>query len=98
MKKVLLVTGGLLLLGLIGYLFVYPYDYVVRFEARTFPGTINQTIKIWHDEVGLKGEPVVQEDLYHLEQTLAAGDSVLLIDWVIEPLTDTTSAVTARLL
>lgn len=96
MKKVLLVTGGLLLLGLIGYLFVYPYDYVVRFEARTFPGTINQTIKIWNKEVGLEGTSVLQEDLYHLQQTIAAGDSVLLVDWAIEPLTDTTSTVTAK--
>lgn len=97
MKKVLLGTGVLLLLVLIGYLFIYPYDYIVRFEARTFPGTINQTIKIWHDEVGVEGEPVVQEDLYHLQQIVRAGDSVYTYNWEIEPLTDTTSLVTVKI-
>lgn len=97
MKKVLLGTGVLLLLVLIGYLFVYPYDYIVRFEARTFPGTINQTIKIWNDEVGVEGEPVVQEDLYHLRQTVQAGDSVFRYHWTIEPLTDSTSEVTVKI-
>lgn len=96
MKKVLLGTGVLLLVALLGYLFVYPYDYIVRFEARTFPGTINQTIKIWNKEVGLAGEPVLQEDLYHLEQVVRAGDSVFDYQWVIEPLTDTTSTVTVK--
>ena len=97
MKKVLLGAGILLVLVLIGYLFIYPYDYIVRFEARTFPGTINQTIKIWNDEVGVEGEPVVQEDLYHLEQTVRAGDSVYAYRWDIEPLTDSTSRVTAKI-
>lgn len=97
MKKVLLGIGMLLLLVLIGYLFIYPYDYIVRFEAGTFPGTINQTIKIWNDEVGVEGEPVVQEDLYHLSQTLRAGDSVYLYHWDIEPLTDSTSLVTVKI-
>jgi len=97
MKKVLLGAGALLLLVLIGYLFVYPYDYIVRFEAGSFPGTINQTIKVWNDEVGVEGEPVKQEDLYHLEQVVQAGDSVHVYDWVIEPLTDSTSEVSVRI-
>ena len=97
MKKVLLGTGVLLLLVLIGYIFVYPYDYIVRFEARTFPGTINQTIKIWNDEVGVEGVPVKQEDLNHLEQQIQVGDSVHVYHWVIEPLTDSTSVVTAKI-
>ena len=97
MKKVLLSTGMLLLVALTGYLFVYPYDYIVRFEAGTFPGTINQTIKIWNDEVGIEGEPVVQENLYHLEQTVRVGDSVYAFHWEIEPLTDTTSLVTVKI-
>lgn len=96
MKKVLLGTGVLLLLVLIGYLFVYPYDYIVRFEARTFPGTVNQTIKIWNEEVGVTGEALIQQDLNHLEQTVSVGDSVHVYHWVIEPLTDSTSAVTVK--
>ncbi|WP_088339681.1 GyrI-like domain-containing protein [Robiginitalea sediminis] len=96
MKKPVKVLGGILLLALAGYLFVYPNDYIVRFEARTFPGPINQTIKIWHEEVGVADSPVTQEDLYHLEQLVQAGDSVHRYRWEIEPLTDSTSRVTVK--
>lgn len=84
---------GLLVL-LLGYLFIYPNDYIVRFEADTFPGTINQSIKLWNNVVGVQGSEVTQEDLYHLEQLVQAGDSVHRYRWEIEPITDSTSRVT----
>lgn len=84
---------GLLIL-LLGYMFIYPNDYIVRFEADTFPGTINQSIKLWNNVVGVEDSKVTQEDLYHLEQLVQAGDSVHRYRWEIEPITDTTSRVT----
>ena len=87
---------GLLVLTL-GYIFIYPYDYIVRFEAKTFPGAINQTIKLWHNEVGVEGTEVTQKDLYHLEQLVQVGDSVHQYTWNIDPLTDSTSRVTVRI-
>ncbi len=55
MKKTFVGIFIFLVLILAGYLFIYPYDYVVRFEANTFPGTINQSIKLWHKTVGVPG-------------------------------------------
>ena len=97
MKKTLVGILILLLSILIGYLFIYPYDYVVRFEAKTFPGTINQSIKLWHKAVGVQGTQVVQKDLRHLEQQVQVGDSVHEYHWKIEPLTDSTSRVSVRI-
>ena len=98
MKKISFgILIGLLIL-LLGYLFVYPYDYVIRFEANTFPGTINQSIKLWHkNKVGKNGTEVVQENLTHLEHQIQAGDSVHQYHWSIKPLTDSTSRVTVRI-
>ena len=93
MKKIVFGIGAGLLLLLLGYLFLYPNDYTVRFEADTFPGTINQSIKLWHNKMGVSGTEVTQEDLYHLEQQVQAGDSVHRYRWKIEPLTDSTSRV-----
>jgi effector-binding domain-containing protein len=82
---------------LLGYLFIYPYDYTVRFKANTFPGPINQYIKQWHKKAGVEGTEVTQEDLLHLESLVQAGDSVHRYHWSIEPLTDSTSRVTVRI-
>ncbi|MEJ2162350.1 MAG: GyrI-like domain-containing protein [Robiginitalea sp.] len=97
MRKTLVGIFIVLLLILAGYLFIYPYDYIVRFEAKTFPGTINQSVKFWHKTVGVAGTQVVQKDLNHLEQKVQIGDSVHLYRWDIEPLTDSTSRVSVRI-
>ncbi len=97
MKKTVFGILIVLLIALAGYLFVYPYDYIIRFEANTFPGTINQSIKLWNRTAGVPGSQVTQEDLYHLEQEVQAGDSVHLYSWEITPLTDSTSRVAVRI-
>lgn len=97
MKKIVLGIGALLILALAGYFFIYPYDYIVRFEAPTFPGTINQTVKIWNQEVGVSGIPVKQIDLTRLEQTVQAGDSVHKYLWELESISDTTTLVTVKI-
>ena len=96
MKKILIGTLAITGLALVGYLFIYPYDYIVRFKADTFPGTINQSIKLWHDTAGVVNTPVEQEDLYNLQQQVQVGDSVHLYNWSIEPLTDSTSRVVVK--
>ncbi|WP_445384003.1 AraC family transcriptional regulator [Robiginitalea sp. IMCC44478] len=96
MKKILIGTLAIAGLALVGYLFIYPYDYIVRFKADTFPGTINQSIKLWHDTAGVVNTPVEQEDLYNLQQQVQVGDSVHLYNWTIEPLTDSTSRVVVK--
>jgi effector-binding domain-containing protein len=97
MKKTLFGILIALAVLLSGYLFLYPYDYVVRFEADTFPGTINQSIKLWHRGAGVEGTEIIQDDLYHLEQMVRAGDSVHRYRWTIEPLTDSTSRITVKI-
>ncbi len=97
MKKVVFGFLIVLLIAFVGYFVIYPYDYVIRFEANTFPGTINQSIKLWNKTVGVPGSPVVQEDLYHLEQHVQAGDSIHIYNWEITPLTENTSKVTVRI-
>lgn len=77
---------------LIWNLFLKPYDYLVTFKARTFPGAINQTIKTWnYSQKGAKIEP--SDDLYTLKQTIPFSDSTFIYNWKIEPLNDSTSLV-----
>lgn len=97
MKKTVFGILIVLFIAFVGYFIIYPYDYVVRFEVNTFPGTINQSVKLWNKSAGVPGIPLVQEDLYHLEQHVQAGDSVHIYNWEITPLTENSSKVTVRI-
>jgi effector-binding domain-containing protein len=92
MKKIILVVVALVLAGLVWYLFIKPYDYLVTFNAKTVPGTINQSIKLWGTT--LKDSRLLsQEGFTHLEQNITFSDSTYLYQWDIIPLTDSTSKV-----
>lgn len=92
MKKIILVVVALVLSGLVWYLFIKPYDYLVSFNAKTVPGTINQSIKLWGTT--LKDSRLLsQEGFTHLEQNIIFSDSTYLYQWDIIPLTDSTSKV-----
>ena len=92
MKKIALWVGILVLAGLIWYLFIKPYDYRVRFEVKTSPGTVNQMIKIWNNVLEPKGI-IEQKSLSELEQTLQFNDSTHHYKWSISKLNDSTSLV-----
>ena len=92
MKKVIFVLMSLLIAGLVWYLFLKPYDYLVTFKAGTFPGTINQSIKLWNSTLN-DAQLIKQEGLTHLEQTIKFSDSTYSYQWDITPITDSTSKV-----
>ena len=93
MKKVVLILSSVLISGgLIWYLFIYPYDYVVTFEAKANTGTINQSVKLWNNS--LDHSQIRQgETLGELQQSLVFGDSLLTYDWEISPVNDSVSRV-----
>jgi effector-binding domain-containing protein len=91
-KKILSISGILLIGFLVWYLFLKPYDYLVSFTAKTFPGTINQTIKTWNTSI--KGASIKKSaDILHLDQAIPYADSTFLYQWEIKPITDSTSAI-----
>jgi effector-binding domain-containing protein len=93
MKKVVIAITGLLLLGLIWYLFFKPYDYTVRFKTKTFPGAINQTLKLWDQSLDTVRKVVENGSLLSLTQRLKFGDSTHTYHWKIQSLTDSTSKI-----
>ncbi len=46
-KKVSLTLAVILTVVLLWYFFIKPYDYLVRFQANTNVGTLNQVVKTW---------------------------------------------------
>ncbi len=92
MKKIALWLGIGIIAVLIWYFLIKPYDYLVRFEIKTYPGTVNQMIKIWNDAMENPGT-LEQTSLYELNQTLTFNDSTHIYHWQIRKLNDSTSRV-----
>lgn len=94
-KKLSWTILGVLILALVFYLFLYPADYKVTFEAKGLPGTINQSLKAWNNEVG--GDIISQDGFDYLEQTIKFNDSTHLYKWQFEAIDDSTSTVTVNI-
>ena len=84
--------GVLLLILLVWYLFLKPYDYSVSITSKTFPGTINQSIKLW----GKDNKNTVwlqQKDFLNIDQHFLFNDSIFHYKWRINPINDSTSNI-----
>lgn len=93
MKKKISLFILLIVFGtLIWYLFIKPYDYLVTIRANTFPGTVNQTIKLWSKIIDPYSK-ITQSELHNISQKLTINDSTYYYNWKIKPLTDSTSEV-----
>lgn len=94
-KKILWAVIVGLILALVFYLFLYPADYKVTFEAKGLPGTINQTLKAWNNEI--EGEIISQDGFNELEQTIKFNDSTHSYKWYFDVIDDSTSTVTVHI-
>ena len=92
LKKITSVLGIILLSFLVWYFFLKPYDYLVSFKAKTFPGTINQSVKSW--TFSLDGATMEKtSNILEFDQTIPYNDSTFLYQWSIKPIDDSTSMV-----
>ncbi|AOW21543.1 GyrI-like domain-containing protein [Urechidicola croceus] len=92
MRKVLIAIFLLIIGFLVWYIFIKPNDYIVTLKAKTNPGTINQSIKLWSDNIG--NSSIQQDDLYNLNQKIQFGDSIYNYNWNIKKTSDSTSKIT----
>ena len=92
MKKFGIIVGTVLVLALLWYLFLYPADYLVRMQSKTFPGTIVQTLKLW-DSTLPNAKITRKEDKLNITQELIFGDSIHEYQWQIIPVHDSLSKI-----
>lgn len=80
MKRILLMSCLVVLACLGYYLFFYPYDYKVSFKARTLPGDVIETLRIWNKS--LKGSEILQVDSFNtLKQSVKWSEKEYVFDW-----------------
>ena len=93
MKKFLWFFSAVIVLALAWYLFLKPSDYTIRFEVKTFPGAINQTIKLWDKTLDAVSPATQEGSLYDVRQKLRFNDSIHTYTWEIVPINDSLSKV-----
>nr|WP_299341368.1 AraC family transcriptional regulator [Allomuricauda sp.] len=97
MKKIGFGALLILLAALVWYFFIKTSDYTIRFTANTFPGAINQSLKLWDQTLDTVAKIRQGETIYKLEQKLRFGDSIHYYHWSIAPINDSTSKVTVNI-
>lgn len=91
-KNIISITGIIMLGFLVWYMFIKPYDYLVTFNAKTFPGAINQSIKTWSRSLD-HSVIIEQNNINELSQKISFNDSTYLYKWNILTINDSTSKV-----
>ena len=92
MKKISAIIGFLLVVFLLWYLIIKPYDYLVTFKVKTSAGTINQTIKLWNTSLE-NSSPIQQDNLANLTQQIKIKDTTYNYEWSISSVNDSISKV-----
>jgi len=92
MRKIYLYLIVVVVLILVWYLFIKPHEYRVTFSVKTFPGVINQTIKVWNKSLD-SAKIINQLSVNSLEQKLTKDNRTYIYKWDINLINDSISKV-----
>jgi len=92
MKKVswILFIIGFMVLG--WYLFVRSFEFEVNFKAKTLPGDIIQSIRLWNRSLD-HAEIIQVDSINHLEQKILFNGRTYIYDWYFKSINDSTTKV-----
>lgn len=92
MRNTFLLLSTIIVIALFWYLFIKSYDYQINFSVKTYPGVVNQTIKIWNKSLD-EANIINQKAINHLEQQIIIEDHTYTYNWEINLINDSTSKV-----
>ena len=96
MKKTLWVLFGFSVLAFTYYLFFKPYEFEVRFKAKTLPGDLIGTLRIWNRS--LDSANVVAVDSFRsLRQTIVLDDRSYVYEWKFNVVGDSVTHVNVQI-
>jgi hypothetical protein len=96
MRKKLLFFLGAVLIALSYYFFVKPSEFEVNFRAKTLPGDLIQTIRIWNRS--LVGSTIMEVDSFsRLRQSIAWNNRNYIYDWEFSTADDSTTKVSIQI-
>lgn len=96
MRKSLLIFSCLVTIGLLYYLFIRSFEFEVNFKAKTLPGDLMETIRIWNRS--LDSANVIKVDsLSSLKQVIVKENRAYIFDWHFTTINDSTTEVNIRI-
>lgn len=92
MRKVLWLVCSTLLIALLYYLFIRPYEFEVNFKANTIPGDIIETIRIWNRS--LKDSKIIEVDSFsRVKQSIVRENRNYIYNWNFTLVSDSLTKV-----
>jgi hypothetical protein len=96
MKKFLVILSGVVLVALLYYLFVRPFEFEVNFTAKTLPGDLIATVRHWNG--ALDSAKVTEIDsLSGLKQTIVWENKSYIYNWHFVVADDSTTKVNIQI-
>ena len=96
MKKVIWTLTGVAVLILGWYLFIKPFEFEVKFESKTLPGDIIQTIRIW--DRSMENAVIEKVDsIYSLTQKITWRQRSYVYTWNFKLADDSTTQVNIQI-
>jgi hypothetical protein len=92
MKKVVLLGIVTVLIICAWYLFLKPFEFEVNFKAKTLPGDVIQTIRIW-DKSRSDLEVQSVDSVFELHQKVTVNNRTYLYEWKFENIHDSLTNV-----
>ena len=96
MKKFALILICLATGACLYYLFLRPYEYEVNLKAKTLPGDLIQTVKIWNHSL-VKGQIINIDSLDGLEQVITRDKRVYHFTWSFDVVSDTVTKINVQI-
>lgn len=96
MMKIIYVITGLSLMVLAWYLFIRPYEYEVNFKAKTLPGDLIETIRIW--DRSMDNAQIIRVDSFSMvEQVFVWNQRSYIYRWHFNVINDSTTDVNIKI-
>ena len=96
MKRIFWAWLGLGFVALVYYLFLRPFEYDVKFRAKTLPGDLIETIRIWNRSLP-EAEIIRVDSLDRLDQHITRGDRKYVYSWRFTAQGDSATKVTIQI-
>ncbi|MBT1703484.1 hypothetical protein, partial [Chryseosolibacter indicus] len=92
MRKISGILVALVLIALMYYLFIRPFEFEVKFKAHTLPGDIIQTIRLYNKST--PDTKIVEVDsLKSVKQSVVVGERAYIYNWSFESENDSLTRV-----
>lgn len=96
MRKILWALLGVVVFFLAYYLFLRPYEFEVKFRAKTLPGDLIETIRIWNRS--LENAQIVEVDSFtSVKQNIVLGKRAYTLYWQFDATDDSVTHIAIQM-